>query len=378
MCADILQVLPMFIFNQTVKFIRILPIVNKGFHAAGFGGITFRALPELTHFPNSQFASVANMAMPAPKTSGKGEFIRKESAFRDRVTADGSSGFKAEKGRYHLYVSLACPWAHRTLILRKLKGLEDIISYTVVDWLLGEGGWNFTDQKPKCSLDPIHNAKFLKEIYLKANPDYSGTISVPVLFDKQKCTIVNNESAEIIRMFNTEFNEFCATEEQKKLDFYPEPLREKIEEVNAWIYPGLNNGVYRSGFARTQEAYDKAVREVFEALDKVEGILSKTRFLTGDTITEADVRLFTTLVRFDTVYHGHFKCNKKRIIDHPNVWGYLRDMYQTSCIAETVDQEHIQKHYYASHKSVNPLSIVPIGPDINFMEPHGRENFGQK
>lgn len=327
--------------------------------------------------------SAASDKKPAPgginiPTNKKGEFVRKESAFRNWITADGSSGFKAEVGRYHIYVSLACPWASRTLILRKLKGLDDIISYTVVDWMLGEGGWSFTDQKSKCSLDPIHNAKFMREIYMKANPDYAGSITVPVLYDKQQKTIVNNESSEIIRMLNTEFNELCPTEEQKKLDLYPEPLRAKIDEINTWVYPNINNGVYRCGFARSQEAYDEAVTGLFGALDKAEGILSKSRYLVGDTMTEADVRMFVTLIRFDTVYHTHFKCNKKRIIDYPNIWGFVREIYQTSCVAETVDQEHIMKHYYASHKSINPFSIIPVGPDIDFMEPHGREKMSQK
>ncbi|XP_070581407.1 glutathionyl-hydroquinone reductase YqjG-like [Ptychodera flava] len=303
----------------------------------------------------------------------KGEYERKQSSFRSKVTADGSSGFKAEANRYHLYVSLACPWAHRTLIVRKLKGLEKIISYTVVDWFLGEGGWNFTDKKPKCSLDTLNNASYLKEIYKKANEGYEGNITVPVLWDKETHTIVNNESSEIIRMFNTEFNEYCETEEQKNLDLYPEALREKIDELNGWIYPNINNGVYRCGFATKQEAYDSAVTLLFDALDKVEEILSKSRYLTGDTLTEADIRLFTTLVRFDTVYVGHFKCNKKRIIDYPNIWGFVRDIYQTSDVADTVDQEHIQKHYQQSHKSINPNGIVAIGPELDFNSPHDRD-----
>nr|XP_002739449.1 PREDICTED: glutathione S-transferase omega-like 2-like [Saccoglossus kowalevskii] len=303
--------------------------------------------------------------------SEKGEYVRKTTTFRKTVTADGSSGFKAEADRYHLYVSLACPWAHRTLIGRKLKGLEEVLPYTVVDWLLGPGGWNFTDKKPKCSLDTVNNAKFLKEIYKKADADYEGNITVPVLWDKKTSTIVNNESAEILRMLNTEFNEFCATDKQKKIDFYPKDLQGKIDELNDWIFPKINNGVYRAGFATKQAAYDTAVHELFEALDKVEDILSKNRYLTGDQLTEADIRLFTTLVRFDTVYVGHFKCNKKRILDYPNMWGFVRDIYQTGCIAETVDQEHIQNHYQQSHKSINPSGIVAIGPDLDFDAPHG-------
>nr|KAG5704964.1 hypothetical protein BaRGS_022806 [Batillaria attramentaria] len=247
---------------------------------------------------------------------------------RSNHVADGSTGFPAAAGRYHLYVCLACPWAHRTLIVRKLKGLEDVISTTVVDWLLGEGGWNFTDSKPKCSLDTVNNCKFLKEVYLKADPDYSGNITVPCLWDKEKKTVVNNESSEIIRMFNTEFNAFCKTDEQRKLHLYPESLRPQIDAVNEWIYPQINNGVYRSGFAHSQEAYSTAVNGVFDGLDKVEAILSKQRYLVGNQLTEADIRLFTTLVRFDTVYHTHFKTNKRRIVDYPNMWAYTRDIYQ--------------------------------------------------
>ncbi|XP_077991666.1 glutathionyl-hydroquinone reductase YqjG-like [Glandiceps talaboti] len=307
----------------------------------------------------------------------KGEFVRGPTAFHDYVTADGSSGFKAEKNRYHLYISLACPWAHRTLIVRKLKGLEDVISTTCVDWLLTHGGWNFTDKKPKCTKDPLFNATYLSEIYFKADPGYWGGYTVPVLFDKKTNTIVNNESSEIIRMLNTEFNAFCKTEKQKKLDLYPEHLREKIDEVNDWIYPYVNNGVYRSGFARSQEAYDDAVTTLFKHLDKVEEILSKSRYLTGNTLTEADIRLFPTLVRFDTVYVGHFKCNKKRVVDYPNIWGFVRDLYQMVGVAETCDQEHMQKHYQQSHSSINPYGIVAIGPDVDFDAPHDRDRFSK-
>ncbi|XP_060072839.1 glutathionyl-hydroquinone reductase YqjG-like [Ylistrum balloti] len=311
---------------------------------------------------------------PKPIT---GEFVRTAPAFRDWITADGSSGFKSEAGRYHLYVSLACPWAHRTLIVRKLKGLEQAITYDVVDWFMGKNGWSFTDQKNGCTLDTINGCSRLREVYYKANPDYDGRITVPVLWDKQKKTIVNNESSEIIRMLNSEFNAFCATDEQQKLDFYPEHLRTNIDGVNEWIYPMINNGVYRSGFARTQEAYDVAVRELFQGLDRVEDTLSKSRYLTGNELTEADVRLFTTLVRFDKVYVGHFKCNKKQIVDYPNIWGYLRDLYQFRGIADTVNFEHITKHYMMSHESINPTRIVSIGPDIDFTTPHGRESMSK-
>lgn len=310
----------------------------------------------------------------APVSGEKGEFVRKQSAFRNWISADGSTGFPAEAGRYHLYVSLACPWAHRTLIVQKLKGLDDAISYTVVDWFMGVEGWNFTDSKSKCTLDSVNNCKFLKEVYLKADPEYTGRITVPCLWDKQKQTVVNNESSEIIRMFNTEFNAFCKTEEQKKLNLYPESLRPQIDAVNEWIYPQINNGVYRCGFAQSQEAYDTAVKDVFDGLDKVEAILSKQRYLVGNQLTEADIRLFTTLVRFDAVYHTHFKTNKRRIIDYPNMWAHTREIYQLPGVAETVDMEHIKRHYYESHISINPFSIVPPGPDLDFMAPHNRQN----
>ncbi|XP_033740534.1 glutathionyl-hydroquinone reductase YqjG-like [Pecten maximus] len=324
------------------------------------------------------------MAVPDPKagfeipTSMKGEFIRVKSSFRDWITADGSSGYKAESGRYHLYVSLACPWAHRTLIVRKLKGLEQTISCDVVDWFMDGQGWSFTDKKPNCNLDTVNCCSRLREVYRIANPDYEGRITVPVLWDKQKKTIVNNESSEIIQMLNSEFNAYCANEEQKKLDFYPKTLQKDIDGVNEWIYPMVNNGVYRSGFARTQEAYDVAVRELFQGLDKVEDILSKTRYLAGKELTEADIRLFTTLIRFDLVYVGHFKCNKKRIVDYPNMWGYLRELYQIPGVADTVNFEHITKHYMTSHESINPTRIVSIGPEIDFTTPHGREAMSKR
>uniref|UniRef100_A0A0B6ZNM4 GST C-terminal domain-containing protein n=1 Tax=Arion vulgaris TaxID=1028688 RepID=A0A0B6ZNM4_9EUPU len=304
----------------------------------------------------------------------KGAFVRKESQFRNFITADGSSKYKAEANRYHLYVSLACPWAHRTLIVRKLKGLEDVISVTVLDWFLDSKGWSFTDKKPKCDLDTVNGCSYLREVYEKSDKDYSGNITVPCLWDKHTNTAVNNESSEIIRMLNTEFQAFTKTPEQHDLDLYPEKLRSEIDAINAWIYPQINNGVYRSGFAKSQEAYNEAVANVFDGLDKVEQILSSKRYLTGKAVTEADVRLFTTLIRFDTVYHTHFKTNKKRIIDYPNMWGYVRDFYQLPGVAETVDQEHIMKHYFESHKNINPTGIVPVGPELDFLSKHGREN----
>ncbi|CAK8696182.1 unnamed protein product [Clavelina lepadiformis] len=299
-----------------------------------------------------------------------GEFVRKESSFRNQVEANGE--FPPESGRYHLYVSYACPWAHRTLISRKLKGLEDVISYTTVDYLMGENGWRFNDQIPGCTKDPIFGVEYMREIYHKVSPGYDGRITVPVLFDKKAKKIVNNESSEIIRMFNHGFDEFCATEQQRQLDLYPLEKRNEIDEVNAWVYLNINNGVYRSGFATSQEAYDKAVQDLFAHLDKLEDLLSKQRYVTGNTLTEADVRLYTTLVRFDPVYHGHFKCNKKRIIDYPNIWSYLRELYQMPGFGDTTDMEHITKHYQMSHVKINPYGIVYIGPDLDFMAPHDR------
>ncbi|XP_041476945.1 glutathionyl-hydroquinone reductase YqjG-like [Lytechinus variegatus] len=308
--------------------------------------------------------------------SKKGEFKRRASVFRNWITADGE--YQPELGRYHLYVSLACPWAHRTLIFRKLKGLEDVIGVTVVDWFMGDKGWFFSDDKPKTSLDTVNNCKYLREVYETASPDYSGRITVPVLWDKKNKTIVNNESSEIIRMLNKEFNVFSASKEQQALDLCPPDLLRDIDEVNSWIYENINNGVYRCGFATSQEAYDEAAVKLFAALDRAEEVLSKSRYLCGDRLTEADIRLFTTLVRFDTVYAHHFKCNKKRIVDYPNLWGFTRDIFQIPGVSETVDQEHIQKHYQVSHNSINPHRIVAIGPDLDFNSQHGRDVQFQK
>ncbi|XP_065841238.1 glutathionyl-hydroquinone reductase YqjG-like [Oscarella lobularis] len=303
--------------------------------------------------------------------NAKGEFHRQPSTFRHVVKANGD--FPAESDRYHLYVSLACPWAHRTLIVRNLKGLEKILPVTVVDWLMGADGWAFTDSKPKCSLEPYYGFGHLKELYFKAAADYAGRFTVPILWDRKRETICNNESSEIIRMLNSEFDAFSATSEQRDLDLYPSDLREKIDETNAWVYDMINNGVYKSGFATSQEAYDANVRRLFEGLDRTEEVLSKNRYICGDRLTEADVRLFTTLVRFDHVYHGHFKCNKKRLVDFPNIWAYTRDIYQMPGVGETVDMEHIRRHYMESHLQINPRGIVSIGPDLNFNEPHGRD-----
>lgn len=300
------------------------------------------------------------------KGSG-GKFVRKESVFREFVTADGSSGFQAEAGRYHLYISYACPWACRTLIFRKLKKLEEVISLSVVDQHMGEKGWFFSEN-PGATLDTVNNKHHLYEIYTLADSKYTGRVTVPVLWDKKTNTIVNNESSEIIRMFNSEFNNFTGV----KTDYYPDALRKKIDNINQKIYRHVNNGVYKCGFASTQNAYEIAFNKLFETLDELEMLLSEQRYLAGEQITEADWRLFTTLVRFDAVYVGHFKCNKKRIEDYPNLQNYLRELYQIPGIAETVKLDHIKNHYYGSHKQLNPSGIVPKGPDLTFNTPHNR------
>ncbi len=303
-------------------------------------------------------------------TDASGAFLRTATTFRDRVTADGSSGFRAESGRYHLYVSYACPWAHRTLIVRSLRGLQDAISVSVVDPLMGEDGWHFSDG-PGCSPDPVHGAALLREVYLAADPRFTGRITVPVLWDKKTGTIVNNESTEIIRMLNTEFGVGLAA--NPEVDFWPEGLREASDAVRDSIYERFNNGVYRAGFARAQGAYEHAVVEVFAVLDELEARLGERRYLCSDTrIVEADICAFTTLLRFDPVYVGHFKCNLRRVVDHPNVWGYLRDLYQSPGVAQTCRMDHIKQHYYRSHLSVNPSGVVPLGPEIDLQGPHGR------
>ena len=302
------------------------------------------------------------------KTGGK--FVRYKSTFLDRVSADGSSGFKAKAGRYHLYVSLACPWAHRTLIVRKLKGLEDAISVSIVDPLMGELGWSFSTN-PGCIPDTVNNKKFLYEIYQLSDPKCTAVVSVPVLWDKESSRIVNNESSAIIRMLNSEFNAFG----DSGIDFYPEELRKEIDEINDLIYENVNNGVYKCGFATTQEAYEEAFDSLFKTLDQLEEKLSGRRFLAGKEITEADWRLFTTLVRFDPVYVGHFKCNLRRITDYPNLSNYLRDLYQVPGVSETVNMEHIKNHYYRSHPSVNPTRIVAKGPAVDYSAPHDRKRF---
>ncbi|MFQ5973911.1 MAG: glutathione S-transferase family protein, partial [Alphaproteobacteria bacterium] len=306
----------------------------------------------------------------------RGRYVRAETQFRNWITATGEpgpsgvGGFAAEPGRYHLYVSLACPWAHRTLIVRRLKEMEDIVSRSVVNWRMGEHGWTFAPGRGVVP-DPVFGARYLHQIYAAARPDYTGRVSVPVLWDRKTATIVNNESSEIIRMFNGAFNEWARAD----VDFYPPELRGTIDEINRDVYDNVNNGVYKSGFATTQEAYEEAATAVFEALDRLEKRLGNERYLAGDRITEADWRLFTTLVRFDPVYHGHFKCNLRRLIDYPNLWNYLLDLYQVPGIAETVDMFHIKQHYYGSHESINPTRIVPLGPVIDYEAPHDRNRF---
>jgi putative glutathione S-transferase len=302
-------------------------------------------------------------------TSG-GAFVRKESVFRNRITADGSSGYKAEAGRYHLYVSLACPWAHRTLIFRKLKGLEDAISLSIVDPYMGPQGWSFGDF-PGSTPDTLNGKHFLHEIYGLAESGYSGRVTVPVLWDKETRAIVNNESAEIIRMFNSVFDG-VDPRVRADLDFYPAAFHGAIDEINGFVYERINNGVYRAGFATTQAAYEEAFDLLFEALDRIEDRLGRQRYLVGARLTEADWRLFTTLVRFDAVYHGHFKCNLRRIADYPNLSNYVRELYQVPGVAETVSLAHIKRHYYASHKTINPNGIVPKGPALDLSAPHDR------
>ena len=298
-----------------------------------------------------------------------GRFQRQESRFRDWITADGTSGFAAEPGRYHLYVSYACPWAHLTMIFRKLKGLEDVISVSVVHWHMGAQGWEFLEG-PGATGDQLYGAGHLHEIYTRAKRDYTGRVTVPVLWDKKTETVVNNESAEIIRMLNGAFN---AVAERPELDYYPPPLRPAIDEVNETVYHTINNGVYKAGFATRQEAYEDAYDALFDTLDVLEQRLSKQRYLAGEHLSEADWRLFTTLLRFDPVYVGHFKCNKRRLVDYPNLWAYTRELYQVPGVAETVDLHHIKHHYYGSHETVNPTRIVPKGPEIDFTAPHDRD-----
>jgi putative glutathione S-transferase len=301
-----------------------------------------------------------------------GRFHRAETQFRNWITPDGApgpsgeGGFAAAPGRYHLYIAMACPWAHRTLIVRMLKRLETTIGVSTVETILDDGGWRFSQARP----DHLGGRERLHELYRQARPDYSGRASVPVLWDAERATIVSNESSEIIRMFNSAFDGIGAN---ASLDLYPQPLRAEIDRLNAIVYPTVNNGVYRTGFARTQEAYDEGVTAMFETLDMLDARLADHRYLTGDRLTEADWRLFTTLVRFDAVYFTHFKCNLRRIADYANLSGYLRELYQRPGIAAVTDVEEARRHYYLSHRSINPRGILPIGPEIDLTSPHGRE-----
>ncbi|MDC5821352.1 glutathione S-transferase family protein [Vibrio europaeus] len=295
--------------------------------------------------------------------SSNGKFVREDAGFRNWIENKPDAQFQPESGRYHLYVSLACPWAHRTLIFRKLKGLEDHIDVTVVcPDMMGEG-WQMGLPEPLFGHTRMH------QIYTQAKPDYTGRVTVPVLWDKKHTTIVSNESSEIIRMFNSEFNQLTGN----TADYYPQEKREIIEEWNAYVYPHVNNGVYRCGFATTQDAYEEAYNHLFESLDRLDAHLAKSRFLAGDSITEADWRLFTTLIRFDAVYVGHFKCNKKRIADYDSLNGYMKELYQVPGIKETTDFYHIKRHYYFSHTGINPTQVVPLGPELDLTSPHGRD-----
>ncbi|MBW3228467.1 glutathione S-transferase family protein [Marinobacter adhaerens] len=309
------------------------------------------------------------------KTGGK--FEREAARFRNWVTADGSpgpdgeGGFKAESGRYHLYVSMACPWAHRTLIFRKLKGLEKHISVSVVHPDMVENGWEFRPDSEQ-HRDHLHGFRFMHQVYTKAAPEYSGRVTVPTLWDKKKETIASNESAEIIRMFNSAFDGLEGV--RTDLDFYPGELQEEIDTVNARVYDTVNNGVYKAGFATAQDKYEEAYNALFDSLDWLEERLSSQRYLVGGRLTEADWRLFTTLIRFDAVYYSHFKCNRQRISDFPALSAYVRDLYQVPGVAETVDIDQIKRHYYVSQRTINPTQIVPVGPELDFDSPHGRES----
>ncbi|MEH2920549.1 glutathione S-transferase family protein [Samsonia erythrinae] len=304
-----------------------------------------------------------------------GHFKRSESAFRNWITPDGApgqtgkGGFPAQSGRYHLYVSLACPWAHRTLLMRQLKGLEDHIAVSVVHPLMLDHGWTFGTDFAGTTGDSLYQHEFLYQLYLHAKPDYSGRVTVPVLWDTEQHTIVSNESADIIRMLNSAFDGVGA----KAGDYYPQALRTQIDELNGWIYDKVNNGVYKAGFATSQSAYDESATAVFAALSDLEAILAKQRYLTGERLTEADLRLWTTLIRFDPVYHTHFKCDKYRLSDYPNLFGFLCDIYQMPGIADTVNMAHIRHHYYRSHGTINPHGVISLGPEQDLNQPHQRD-----
>ncbi|XP_057812112.1 uncharacterized protein LOC131026300 isoform X1 [Salvia miltiorrhiza] len=331
----------------------------------------------------SRFSSSLKMARSAlDELSATGAFIRTPSTFRSFISRDPDSRFPAEAGRYHLYVSYACPWASRCITYLKIKGLDKAISFSSCKPIWGRTkdtdehmGWIFpasNEEEPGAEPDTLNGAKSIRELYEIASSNYSGKYTVPVLWDKKLKTIVSNESAEIIRMFNTEFNDIA---ENAALDLYPPHLQAQINEVNDWVYDGINNGVYRCGFAKKQEPYDEAVTKLYEALDKCEESLSKQRYLCGDTVSEADVRLFVTLIRFDEVYAVHFKCNKKLVREYPNMFNYCKDIFQIPGVSSTVNMEHIKKHYYGSHPSINPFGILPQGPNVDYSAPHDRDSF---
>ncbi|XP_034700169.1 glutathionyl-hydroquinone reductase YqjG-like isoform X1 [Vitis riparia] len=334
-------------------------------------------------FVQASFKHTLLMARSAlDEMSESGAFMRTASTFRNFVTQDPNSPFPAESGRYHLYVSYACPWASRCLAYLKIKGLDKAISFTSVKpkWERTRDtdehmGWVFPasdTEEPGAGPDPLNGTRSIRELYELASTNYSGKYTVPVLWDKKLKTIVNNESSEIIRMFNTEFNDIA---ENPSLDLYPPHLQAQIDKINDWIYSGINNGVYKCGFAKKQEPYDEAVKNLYEALDKCEEILSKQRFLCGNTLTESDIRLFVTLIRFDEVYAVHFKCNKKLLREYPNLFNYTKEIFQIPGMSSTVHVEHIKKHYYGSHPSINPFGIIPQGPDVDYSAPHDRERF---
>lgn len=326
----------------------------------------------LAECPHSDWMTMTLPAQFPDEQTEEGDFERQADAFREWVTADGRSGYPAAPGRYHLYVSWACPWAHRTLIVRKLKKLESVIGMTVVDPVRDERGWAFREG-PGHSADPINGFQFLSEAYRATDPGYRGRVTVPVLWDTVTKRIVTNSDDDLMRIFNREFNAWT----DSPVDLYPLSLQPDIDALNAFIYERVNNGVYRAGFATAQRPYERAVRQLFEALDQIEARLANQRYLLGSQFVETDWRLFVTLVRFDAVYHGHFKCNLRRIIDYPNLFAYLKDLYQIDGIAETVNFDHIKRHYYMTHHGINPTRIVPLGPIQDLSAPHGREALNQ-
>jgi putative glutathione S-transferase len=305
------------------------------------------------------------------QTSDDGEFDRIETTFRESIRDDPDARFRPEAGRYHLYVARACPWAHGAVLTRRLLGLEEAISMDIVEPFRDERGWQFTPEKPGCTPDTLLGHDYLADVYREADPDYTGKVSVPVLWDTREGTIVNNESIEIMRMLAGEFGEHASND--LGLDLYPEGHRDEVDRVVDEIYGPINNGVYRAGFAATQDAYERAVTELFDALGRWEEVLDEQRYLLGEALTLADLRLFPTLVRFDPVYHVHFKCSRRRLRDYPNLWNYTKELYQLPGVAETVNMDHIKEHYYTTHESINPKRIVPVGPDVDYTEPHDRD-----